>query len=68
VDETKFVFGNEAYIRLTITDQSSDALNQLRQAGLVITGQQGGTIQGHIAIARLESLSKLSFIQRLAPR
>ena len=68
MDESKFVFGDEAYVRLTITDQSSDALNQLRQAGLVITAQQGGTIQGHIAIARLESLSKLPFVQRLAPR
>jgi Ca-activated chloride channel family protein len=68
VDETKFVFGNEAYIRLTIADQSFDALNQLRQAGLVITAQQGGAIQGHIAIARLESLSKLPFVQHLAPR
>jgi hypothetical protein len=68
VDETKFVFGNEAYIRLTIADQSFDALNQLRQAGLVITARQGGAIQGHIAIARLESLSKLPFVQHLAPR
>jgi hypothetical protein len=68
VDESKFVFGNEAYIRLTIADQSSDVVNQLRQAGLVITAQQGGAIQGHIAIARLESLSKLPFVQHLAPR
>jgi len=68
VDESKFVFGGEAYVRLTITDQSPDTLNQLRQAGLVITALQGGVIQGHIAIARLETLSKLPFVQRLAPR
>ena len=68
VDESKFVFGGEAYVRLTVTDQSPDALNQLRQAGLVITAQHGGAVQGHIAIARLESLSKLTFVQRLAPR
>jgi hypothetical protein len=68
VDESRFVFGDEAYIRLTISDQSPDALNQLRQAGLVITSQQDVTIQGHIAIARLETLSKLPFVQRLAPR
>ena len=68
VDESKFVFGDEAYIRLTIADQSPDTLNQLRQAGLVITAQQGSTIQGHIAIARLEFLSKLPFVQRISPR
>ena len=68
VDETKFVFGNEAYIRLTIADLSPGAFEQLRQAGLVITARQGGTLQGHIPIARLEALSKLPFIQHLAPR
>jgi hypothetical protein len=68
VDESKFVFGNEAYIRISVSDQSPDALNQLRRAGLVITAQQGGTIQGHIAIARLESLSKLPFVKQLTPR
>jgi Ca-activated chloride channel family protein len=68
VDESKFVFGGEAYIRLTIAGQSPDTLNQLRQAGLVITSQQGNTIQGHIAIAGLESLSKLPFVQYIAPR
>jgi len=68
VDESKFVFGGEAYVRLTLSDQSSEALDQLRQAGLVITAQQGGAIQGHIAIARLESLSKLPFVQHVAPR
>jgi Ca-activated chloride channel family protein len=68
VDESKFVFGEEAYVRLTIADLSAGALNQLRQAGLVITSQQGATIQGHIPIARLEALSKLPFVQRIAPR
>jgi hypothetical protein len=68
VDESKFVFGDEAYVRLTIADLSADALNRLRQAGLVITSQQGSTIQGHIPIARLEALSKLPFVQRIAPR
>jgi Ca-activated chloride channel family protein len=68
VNETKFVFGNEAYIVLTLTNLSADALNQLRQAGLVITNRQGATIQGHIPIVRLEALSKLPFIQHLAPR
>src|ERR1035441_6660355 len=68
VDETKFVFGAEAYIILTLANLSADALNQLRQAGLVITSQQGAAIQGHIPIARLETLSKLPFVQRIAPR
>jgi hypothetical protein len=68
VDESKFVFGGEAYVRLTIANLSDDALLQLRQAGMVITLQQGGSIQGHIPIARLEALSKLPFVQRIAPR
>ena len=68
VDEAKFVFANEAYIVLTLANLSAGALEQLRQAGLVITAQQGSSIQGHIPIARLEALSKLPFIQRLAPR
>ena len=68
VDETKFVFGGEAYIRLSIANLSAGVLDSLRQAGLVITAQQGSTIQGHIPIARLEALSKLPFVQRIAPR
>jgi hypothetical protein len=68
VDETKFVFGDEAYIVLTLANLSPDALNKLRQAGLVITSQQGSTIRGHIPLARLEALSKLPFVQRIAPR
>jgi hypothetical protein len=68
VEESKFVFGGEAYVRLTVADVSADALDQLRRAGLVITNQQGGTVQGHIPVARLESLSKLPFVQRIVPR
>ncbi len=40
IDEAKFVFGGDAYIRLTLTDTSADALNRLRQAGLVITASK----------------------------
>ena len=68
MDESKFVFGNEAYVRISISDQSREATNQLRMAGLVVTEEQGGTIHGHIAIGRLEALSKLPFVQHLAPR
>jgi len=68
VDEVKFVFGNEAYLRLTVSDASAEVLNQLRQAGLVITGQQGTSIQGHIALTKLESLSRLPFVQFVAPK
>jgi hypothetical protein len=68
VDESKFVFGDEAYVRLTIANLSDAVLDSLRHAGLVITTRQGSTIQGHIPIARLEALSKLPFVQRIAPR
>src|SRR3954447_7359868 len=68
IDEAKFVFGGDAYVRLTLTDASPEALNHLRQAGLVITGQQGNTIHGHIAVARLETLSKIPGVQRIFTR
>ena len=50
-----------------LTDASADALNRLRQAGLVITGQQGNMIHGHIPVANLETLSKLPNVQRIFP-
>ena len=68
IDEAKFVFGGEAYVRISLIDASTDALNRLRQAGLVITGQQGNMISGHVPVAGLESLSKLPNVQRIFPR
>jgi Ca-activated chloride channel family protein len=68
IDEAKFVFGGDAYVRLTLTDASPDALNRLRQAGVVITGQQGNMISGHVPIAKLETVSKLPNVQRIVPR
>jgi hypothetical protein len=43
-------------------------LNHLRQAGLVITGQQGNMISGHVPIAKLDALSRLPIVQRIFPR
>jgi hypothetical protein len=68
VDESKFVFSDQAYLRLTVSDWSPDALEQLRQAGLVITSQQGGALQGHIPIGSVQALAKLAFITRISPR
>jgi Ca-activated chloride channel family protein len=68
IDEARFVFGGEAYIRITLTAATPDALNQMRQAGLVITAQQGAIVQGHIPVARLEALSKVPGVQYISPR
>jgi Ca-activated chloride channel family protein len=68
VDEARFVFGGEAYVRLTVTDFSPGALYQLRKAGFTITRQEGNRISGHVPAAALEPIAKLPFITWIAPR
>ncbi len=68
VDEARFVFGGEAYIRVTLSDASPVAIEQLRTAGLVVTRTEGNVIVGHIPLARLEALSKLGAVSWIAPR
>jgi len=47
VDEARFVFGGEAYLRIALSDVSAGALEQLRNAGFIIMRQEGGVIIGH---------------------
>ena len=68
VDEARFVFGDQAYIRLTLSDASPAAIEQLRKAGLVVTKTEGNVLVGHVSLAALESLSKLPMIAMIAPR
>ncbi len=68
VDETRFVFGGEAYLRITLTDPSTLALDQLRKAGLTITRQEGNAVIGHAPVAKVEAISKLTFVAWIAPR
>jgi hypothetical protein len=68
VDEARFVFGGEAYVRLTVTDFSPGAFYQLRKAGFTITRQEGNRISGHVPAAALEPIAKLPFITWIAPR
>jgi hypothetical protein len=68
VDEARFVFGGDAYLRITLSDVSREALDQLKHAGLVITAQDGNTITGHAPVAALERLSQLPWVTWLAPR
>jgi hypothetical protein len=68
VDEARFVFGGEAYLRITLSDASASALEQLRQAGFTITRQEGDVITGHAPVAKVEAISKLAFVARMAVR
>ncbi len=67
VDESRFVFGGEAYLRITLVDASAANLAQLRKAGLTVAGQQGNTVTGHIALDKLETLAKSAFLSWVAP-
>jgi Ca-activated chloride channel family protein len=68
VDEARFVFGGEAYLRITLSDASAGALQRLRQAGFTITRQEGGVIIGHAPVAKVEAISKLAVVTRIEPR
>jgi hypothetical protein len=68
VEEARFVFGGEAYLRITLSDASAGALEQLRSAGFTITRQEGNVIIGHAPVARVEAISKLAFVTRMAVR
>ncbi|MGD0497630.1 MAG: hypothetical protein ABSC23_04245 [Bryobacteraceae bacterium] len=68
VDEARFVTGGEAYVQLTLADFSAESLDQLRNAGLTITRQDGGVVTGHIPPAKLEALSQFPFVLWIAPQ
>ncbi|MBZ5626499.1 MAG: VIT and VWA domain-containing protein [Acidobacteriia bacterium] len=68
VDESRFVFGDQDYIRVTLNDASPAAIEQLRKAGLVVTRTEGNVVAGHVALASLEAISKLPIVTWIAPR
>jgi len=68
VDEARFVFGNDAYIRVTLIDATPAAIEQLRKAGLVVTKTEGAVVSGHIPLAALEALSQLPIVASISPR
>jgi Ca-activated chloride channel family protein len=68
VDEARFVFGDRAYIRVTLSDASPATIEQLRNAGFVLTKTEGNVLVGHAALASLEALSKLPMVTAIAPR
>ncbi len=68
VDEARFVFGDRAYVRITLNGASPAALEVLRNAGLVITKSEGNVVVGHVAVAQLEPLSTLPIVSFIAPR
>jgi Ca-activated chloride channel family protein len=68
VDEARFVFGDQVYIRVTLGDASPAAIEQLRKAGMVVTRTEGNVIAGHVLLASLEALSKLPIVTWIGPR
>jgi Ca-activated chloride channel family protein len=68
VDESRFVFGGDAYVRVTVSETSPSALDQLRKAGFVFTRRDGNTVWGHAPVAALEVISRLVFVTWIAPR
>ena len=67
VDEAQFVFGGDAYVRITLSDVSPAALEGLRKAGFVTVRQSGNRITGHAPVAALEAISKLAFVAWIEP-
>jgi len=67
-DESRFVFGGDAFVRVTVSDASAGALEQLRKAGFVISRREGNVLSGHIPVAGLEAVSNLAFVMWIAPR
>jgi Ca-activated chloride channel family protein len=67
VDESRFVFGGEAYLRITLSDASAANVEQLKQAGLTVVRQQGNVVLGHLSVSKLEGLFKLLFVSWVAP-
>jgi glycine cleavage system regulatory protein len=68
VDESPFVFGGEAYVRVTLANASADALERLRKAGFTITRQERNEVTGHIAVEKLEAITQFDFVVWIAPR
>jgi hypothetical protein len=67
-EDTRIVVNGEANVRLTLTNYSADSLAQLRSAGLTITKQDSSDVTGHIAPAKLDSLTKFPFVMWIGPR
>jgi Ca-activated chloride channel homolog len=58
VDETKFVYGGKAHLRLQLAGTSPTTLDALRRLGFEVLRQNGGTVTGRIAVEKVEALSK----------
>ena len=67
-EESRFVSGDEANVRMTLTNASADSLAQLRKAGLTITRQERNELTGHIAVEKLEAITQLAFVVWITPR
>ena len=67
MDEAQFVFGGQAFVRVTLSDASQGAIDQLTRAGLVVTRREGYVVVGRVAVEALEAISKLPVVTWMAP-
>jgi Ca-activated chloride channel family protein len=67
IDEARFVFGGRALVRITLSDARPAAMEQLKKAGLTITGQQGNVVSGSVAVEKLEAVTLLPIVAQIVP-
>jgi hypothetical protein len=67
IDEARFVFGGRALVRITLTDASPAALEELKKAGVTITGQRGSIVSGSVAVEKLEAVTLLAIVAQIVP-
>ena len=68
LEESRFVSGGEANVRMTLANASADSLAQLRKAGLTIARQERNELTGHIAVEKLEAVTQFAFVVWITPR
>jgi Ca-activated chloride channel homolog len=57
VDEVRFVFGGEARVRVLVSDAA--AVEELKKAGMRVTRVTGTTVEGTVAVEKLEAVTKV---------
>jgi Ca-activated chloride channel homolog len=66
--EQRIVVRGEVRVRLTLDAYAVTNLEQLRKAGFTVTRQEGVTVAGRIAPAKLEALAQFAFVTWIEPQ
>ena len=67
-EESRFVSGGEAAVRMILANASPDSLAQLRKAGFTLTRQERNELTGRIAVDELEAVAQLAFVVWITPQ